>query len=353
VKPELVYQVVLPVLSTGASLIAISTIAPEADNMLKQLVAAKDGRGKPVIHTINLEMVCGRCKRSGLELKCKHKLGQLPRWQTGGRHADVQALMKTQESTFLVEMRGIESNAHTRPAFDQAGVRDLCTTYYKHDGSDIRHIFVGIDPAAGGELSDYAIVSAFFTKSDQLVICGAETAKFRDNLHAVELMVNHVMSLRRNIRGANDARIVFVPESNLATEHIWGMREVRNSGLGQFCVMREDRNRVGTRTSKELKQAMAEALNQKIVRRNIFILDGFVCICDGLSTEDMLDKLMDQMKNYSRIVKPPRDQHHGNPVVSYTGKTGYGHDDMVIAIQLLNVMQIAFWTKPENYGEYY
>ena len=54
---EVVYQVVLPVLSTGASLLAISTIAPEADNMLKQLVEAKDVHGKPIIKTINLEMV--------------------------------------------------------------------------------------------------------------------------------------------------------------------------------------------------------------------------------------------------------------------------------------------------------
>lgn len=74
--------------------------------MLKQLVDAKDVHGNRIIHTINLEMVCQACKRSGDELTCKHMLGNLPRWQTVGRHADVQAMMQTQESTFLVEMRG-------------------------------------------------------------------------------------------------------------------------------------------------------------------------------------------------------------------------------------------------------
>ncbi len=63
---------VLPVLSTGASLLAISTIAPEADNMLKQLVEAKDVHGVNIIKTINLEMVCAACKRGGDELTCKH-----------------------------------------------------------------------------------------------------------------------------------------------------------------------------------------------------------------------------------------------------------------------------------------
>lgn len=354
IKPDLVYQVVLPVLSTGASLIAISTIAPEADNMLKQLVDAKNKQGEPVIHTINLEMVCDRCKRAGLELTCKHKLGELPRWQSSGRHDDIQALMKTNEDTFLTEMRGIGGmDKYTRPAFDQAGIAHLCTNFYKHDGSDIRHLFIGIDPAAGGAGSDYAIVSGFFTASDQLVICGAETANFKDNFFSLQLICNHVLWLRRNIPGAHNAIVVFIPESNLATEHIWGDRTIRNSGIGHFCVMREDKNRIGSRTSKELKHVMAQALNQKIVRRNIFILDGFVAIGDGYSTEDMVDKLMEELKNYSRITKPPRDIHHGNPIVSYTGKAGFGHDDLVIAIQLMNVMQVTFFAKPEEYEAFY
>ncbi len=256
-------------------------------------------------------------------------------------------------STFLTEMRGLASDANIRPAFDQGGIRDLMTNWYKHDGSAISHIFVGVDPAAGGALSDYAIVSAFFTESDQLVICGAETAKGQDNAINVALIIQHVMALRRLIPGAADSRIVMVPESNLATEHIWGTREMRHSGLGQYAVMREDNNRVGTRTSKELKHTMAILLNTKIVRRNIFVLDGFVSIVDGSSTEDMLDKLLDQMKNYSRIVKPPRDKHHGSALVSYTGKSGHGHDDLVISIQLLNVMQPIFWTKKEDYLQYH
>ncbi len=279
--------------------------------------------------------------------------------------------MKDEEATFLTEvtfhisppiffspnsvskMRGVSTDAYIKPAFDQAGVADLCKNWFNHDGSAIRHLFVAVDPAAGGALSDYAIVSAFFTKEDQLVICGAETHKGKDNSLNAALVIQHIMALRRLIKGASDARVVFVPESNLATEHMWATREMRHSGLGQFCVMREDNNNVGTRTTKELKHTMALLLNTKIVRRNIFVLNGFVSVVDGSSTEDMLNKLLDQMKNYSRIVKPPRDKHHGSAIVSYTGKSGHGHDDLVIAIQLLNAMHGPFWSKIAEYGQYH
>lgn len=258
------------------------------------------------------------------------------------------------EATFLTEMRGISSDAYTLPAFDEAGVQALTESRYHHDGSDIRHIFVGVDPAAGGAGSDYAMVSSFYTSVDEMIICGAETASYHgDNTKAVALLIHHVMALRRNIPGASDARIIIIPESNLATEHMWAMREVHNSGLGDICVMREDHNRVGVRTNKELKHAMAMALNQKIIRRNIHILDDFVCVGDGNSTEDMTDKLVEQLSSYSRIVKPPRDKHHGNPIVSYSGKQGYGHDDLAISVQLQNVMVLPFWSKREVYGEYW
>ncbi len=321
--------------------------------MLKQLVDAKNVHGVPIIKTINLEMVCQACKRSGDELTCKHMLGMLPRWQSTGRHADVQALMATQESTFLVEMRGVESDAFTTPAFDVGGIRDLCEKRYVHDGSDIRHIFIGLDPAAGGAKSDYAIVSAFYTNTDQLVICGAEAGTYRENTQCASLLINHIMGVRRNLPGAQNARAVFIPESNLAFEALWATDEIRRSGLRDVCVMREDANRAGVKTNRDLKVTMAMALNMKVVRRNAFVLDKFVSIGEGRTPEQILDELLAQLKQYSRIVKPPRDPRAGQPVVSYSGKSGYGHDDLAIAVQLLNVLQPKFWTDTATYGSWH
>lgn len=355
------YQVVLPVLSTGASLLAISTIAPESDNMLKQLVNAKNSRGLPIIRTINLEMVCERCKRRGRELKCTHMLGMIPSWQSRGRHSDIQAMMATQEDTFLVEMRGIESDQFTKPAFDIAGMRDFGTKYHTHDGSDIRHIFIGVDPAAGGAKSDYAIVSGYYTgtrsgkgEASQLVICGAEFGNYKENTECASLLINHMMAVRRNVPGAEHARIVFIPESNLAFEALWATDEIRRSGIRDICVMKEDANRAGIKTNRELKEVMALAFNRRLIKRRVHLLDKFVCIGDNTTPWETRDKLVMEFRNYSRIVRPPRDGRSGaQPAVFYSGKNGYGFDDMCIALQLLNVMHKTFFDKTDMYGDWH
>ncbi len=353
IRPELVYQVVLPVLSTGASLIAISTIAPEEDNLLKTLVNAKNTRGQPVIRCINLKMVCDRCIRLGKELTCPHLLGQIPRWQEKGRHADVQALMKTQQDTFLVEMRGTESNMYSTPAFDRGGVMALRDSSYKPDGSDIRQIFIGIDPAAGGAKSEYAILSVFYTNSDQMVLCGAEAGSWTETSDCCGALINHILAIREQVPGGKNAHIVIVPESNLAMEALWAWGMIQRSGIHDICTMREDANKVGVRTSKATKVLMALALNFKIVRRNVFIMDNFVSVSDDNRTgEDMRDALVDQLKQYMKHVKPPRDPKHNDATVSYSGKSG-GFDDLAIAVQLVNMLQPRFWSDETQYGRWH
>ncbi len=261
--------------------------------------------------------------------------------------------MAMQESTFLVEMRGVEADIFTTPAFDVGGIRDMCEKRYVHDGSDIGHIFVGLDPAAGGAKSDYAIVSAFYTASDQLVICGAEAGTYKENTQCASLLINHIMGVRRNLPGAQNARVVFIPESNLGFEALWASDEIRRSGLRDVCVMREDANRAGVKTNRELKITMATAFNMKVVRRNAFVLDHFVCIGEGRTPDQILDEFLMQLKHYSRIVKPPRDPRAGQPTVSYSGKSGYGHDDLAIAVQLLNVLTPVFWTDKAAYASWH
>jgi hypothetical protein len=353
IKPELVYQVVLPVLSTGASLLAISTISPDADNMLKQLVSAKNARGMPIIHTINMEMVCETCKRAGKDLTCAHLLGQIPAWQQRGRHADIQAMMATQESTFLVEMRGVESDEFTKPAFDVAAMRNFAAQYYTHDGGEIRHIFIGVDPAAGGAKSEYAVVSAFYTSTQQLVVCGAEAGSHRDNADCASMLINHIIGVRRDVPGAQNARIVFIPESNLGFMAMSATDEIRRAGLRDICVMREDDNRAGIKTNRALKEVMAMAFNLKLMHGNAFLLDRFVCVGEGRTPEDMRDEVVMQLRNFSKIVKPPRDPRAGQPTVHYSGKAGYGFDDLTMALLLLNVLQPKFWTSEDMYGAWH
>lgn len=262
--------------------------------------------------------------------------------------------MKHHEDTFLVEMRGVESNMYTTPAFDRKAVDDLRVSHYAPDGSDIRQIFVGIDPAAGGAKSEYAVVSSFYTAQDQMVLCGAEAGKWKATSDCVGMLINHIQAIRARVPGAKNAHIILIPESNLAMEALWAWGDIQRSGLHDICTVREDANRAGVKTTKDTKVLMALALNLKIVRRNIFVMDHFVSVSDDTRTgEDMRDALTDQLRNYMRHVKPPKDPLHHNPTVSYSGKSGTGFDDLAIAVQLVNMLQPRFWSDEVQYGRWH
>lgn len=345
---------VVPTLSTGCSLIAISTISADESNFLSKLVSAKDGRGNPLFNVLNLKMVCDNCHRRGLDLQCRHMLGQLPAWQSRGRHDFIQRVMETEEDTFLVEMRGILSDGSKRPAYDAKSVRKLMTDptmIYRPDGRDIRHIFMSVDPAAGGERSEYAVVSAFFDEADRMILCGAEAGKFTDFRGCTEMAVNHITALRTQIPGAKHARFVFVPESNLAFEAQHIADNIRRAGDEiDFVCMREDANRAGYKTTREFKDLMVASANGLLVRDRVLRMHGFVCASDANGTpEEIEQKLLTQIRDYQRKVKPPRDLDFGVATVTYSGKD-IGCDDLAIAFMALPLFKTKFNNDSKYWG---
>jgi hypothetical protein len=266
--------------------------------------------------------------------------------------------MATEPDTFMVEMRGVVMDGLSQPAFDPTAVRNLMADpkfVWHHDGSTISHIFVALDPCAGGERSEYAVVSAFYSVHDELVICGAEAGKYREPGACTSLLINHLMALRRDIPGAEGARIVFIPESNLAWEAIWAVAEIQRSGIGDhWRVMREDDNRAGVKVNNNMKHLMVLNMNMRLTLGRVFRLDPFVSIGDsGRSPEEMCEHLLTQLKDFKRKVKPPRDPHHGKALVSYSGKDGYGFDDLCMAFLLLDVMKNHFYSNTVKYGDFY
>ena len=358
INPRLVYEVVVPTLSTGCSLIAISTISADESNFLSKLVDARDGRGNSLFNVLNLRMVCNACQRRGAELTCAHMLGQLPRWQSRGRHDFIQRVMSTEEDTFLVEMRGVVADGMKQPAFDVNAVNDLMTNpemVFTPSGADIKHLFVALDPAAGGEQSEYAVVSAFYDSADNLIMCGGEAGKYREQRSCANMLMNHIMALRSSIPGAANAKVVFIPESNLAFEALWVTDEMRRAGLGDFWrVIIEDANRAGVKTSRQLKHLMVLNMNSRIARGRVRRVSNFVSIGDSDKTpEEMQEKILVQVKEFMRKVKPPRDPHHGTPTVSYSGKDGHGKDDLCMAFLLLDMMRNRFFGDQEKYGDFW
>ncbi len=166
---QVFYRVVAPTLATGSAFIGITTLGDEGDtNFVGKLIETCDISGNLIFKVIRIELVCSRCKHLGKDLICQHKMGELPYWYDGKRHKDIELMMKDQPDIFLREMKGVQTNLYTKPAFEKQSVLYIIQQIYKSN-QEIRHVFVSVDPAAGGDHSKYAITSCIYV-NDKLVV---------------------------------------------------------------------------------------------------------------------------------------------------------------------------------------
>ncbi len=116
--------------------------------------------------------------------------------------------------------------------------------------------------------------------------------------------------------------------------------------------MREDDNRAGVRVNNPFKKILAMNLGDKLRDNLVYFHKNFLCIGDDYTNEDMKGEIIDQLLNFSRIIKPSKDIHRP-PTEIYSGKSGHGFDDHVIALMLNLVMMGRFFTRREAYSKWY
>ena len=85
---QVLYEAVLPTLArAGIALIGITTLDDPSASFWGQMMNAKYPDGRPVFRVIRYSLVCDTCRAAGIEVTCKHKLGDLPWWQSAEQHA--------------------------------------------------------------------------------------------------------------------------------------------------------------------------------------------------------------------------------------------------------------------------
>jgi len=167
---QLLYKVVLPTLArSGVAFIGISTLA-DPFNFWSQMLDLKDDDGKPVFKTIRYSLVCEACAKAGKEDTCRCNLGDLPYWQDEAQHNKLEKIMQDKCDTYLTETKGFLSNPNIRPAFPVKAVQRLMERKEIKELPMRTCFFVSVDPAAGGNLSDYAIVSNVYTRRGEICV---------------------------------------------------------------------------------------------------------------------------------------------------------------------------------------
>jgi len=228
-------------------------------------------------------------------------------------------------------------------AFDSAGTQRLRTPeaiFTAPDGISVSHIFVSIDPAAGGSRSQ-AIVTAFY-HGGKMVIVGADAKVYWHMKEALSVIARHVNAVRA-LPGFEGATAVFVPESNLGFE-AQNIQEYINerTDLVNTCFMMEDGDsttpRAGIRVTNTLKQDMISSFDLRLAEGDIYFYDQFVCITDGLTDDDIKERIVEQIE--ACCVPTP-------------SRLPRGWDELAIAVTINPVAHRRFHTNTLKYRKWH
>ncbi len=132
--------------------------------MNRMMEAKYKNSGEYVYTTRVFSTMCNNCRLRG-KLECRHKI-EMP-WSSAAQSAKIAALMADHQADYRREILNEDVESNISHAFPRNIINDLDNTSYVLTATHrIKHVFIGIDPAAGGSKSRFAIVSLAIIERD-------------------------------------------------------------------------------------------------------------------------------------------------------------------------------------------
>ncbi len=170
--PDLLFKIIGPTLTrVGVKFIGITNVKG-TDSFITPLAEARYPDGRPIMLTLNFELVCGPCKKAGRAHLCRCKEADIPPWQKRSQHGKLKLLMGSGNlNTFMEEIKGVSIEEKTSSAFCQSSVAWLRTeeAVIAQDAFYADTVYTAVDPACGGKYSKFAIVSAVWHQGRMVV----------------------------------------------------------------------------------------------------------------------------------------------------------------------------------------
>jgi len=161
--PDLYYEVIVPTLVENATFVGITTINKNPENFVNKLLELKLNSGEYVFHKVLVTMSCKKCEIEGKQMDCKHLEGSRPPWQSAERARDIEAIMKQERADdYMRETKGYNVDSSKLPAFIPSDCNRLLDNQIQSYRQRVTHIFVSVDPAAGGISSRFCIISSIY-----------------------------------------------------------------------------------------------------------------------------------------------------------------------------------------------
>jgi len=330
------------------SLICISTVLG-SDNFYSKLLMLKDEHNRPFFNTFEFFLACQACIDAGIAAKCVHKMHELPHWQSSRKHDRIRHMMKDQQSLLERETLGLMQDAG-QSIFSRPKVKAIFTKPAYVFTKPIHHIFVSIDPNAGGD-SRFAICSCVY-ESGRLIIIGLDAKAAKYPAQYESLLLEHLEQIRKN-EFCKGATLVIMPESNLGFESHHIQRCVMRSRHARYSVVMTDKdNQPGLCTTHPIKEAMAIKLNDYLVEDAVFVGEHFVCVNDCISVRQIKRELCDELCEYKEMTELAKTPFQAAKK-TYTGKIGGLVDDLAVCLQLNALWHLDFFKAADKYSSFY
>lgn len=156
-------QVIVPLLGVKSTkLILLTTPPPDEHNYFSILLKCKvPGTDRNAFGNLIVDLACQTCKNKNRESQCKHKFHLLPKWKGSDKFILTATLFgDAHVNDHLRENMGITTSAKDK-MFESGHIDDFEKKKkwnYVSPQTILQHVFVSIDPNAGGE-NEFAIVS--------------------------------------------------------------------------------------------------------------------------------------------------------------------------------------------------
>lgn len=213
----------------------------------------------------------------------------------------------------------------------------------------VRHIFVAIDPNAGGD-SRFGICSCIYERG-QLIVAGLDAVKSKNPAQYEPILTEHILALRQHPLTSR-AVVVLMIESNLGFEAFHIERFLKRSNLARFCVCMSDRDqKVGLRTTNPVKEAMWIKLRTFLEEDAICFWEKMVTINPDKSPVQMRIELRDELNQYKVMTELPKTVFQQTKR-TFTGKLGGSVDDLSVTLQL-NALWHGDFFKGGKYSDYH
>jgi hypothetical protein len=218
---------------------------------------------------------------------------------------------------------------------------------YGNGKQSIRHVFLSIDPNAGGD-SRFAVCSCFYDHG-KMVICGLDAVKSKNPSMYETVLIRHIRALRKREQ-LRSAVFVLLIENNLGFESYHIERFIKKSEASSFCCfLRDDKEqRVGLRTTNIIKESMWRKFRTFLEEDAVFVWQDMVSV--QYTVREILKQMKEELQNYKVITELPKTIFQQTKR-TFTGKHGGGLDDLSVTVQLNALWHGEFWT--QRYSEFH